>query len=321
MRLLVQLIVLVSFLIFVGWIVGGLYLDSAVKNGIETIGPKIMGTTVTVEKVSISVISGRGRVNGLVIGNPKGFDTDSSYRLANTRVKVDLPSVLSGKLIIEEIVLESPEITYEGSSSGSNLARIRKNAKAFNRTHGSKKTKGTDSQDNGVRPLLVQINHFIVKDPSLNYSPSLFGGRALTFQLDDLHLRNIGKKSGGVTFDEATSQVLAGMNRPILSSISGFGKKEAKRVKATRKASKRSKRPPDTRVADFLKKVSQVYESFVNAVKSIFGKEEKGAAKGAALVIPDPRAVLRFSAEGLCGLPYEEPASGVCRRQSCATSG
>ncbi len=73
MGVLVRLVVLVSFLIFVGWIAGGLYLDRLIKTGVESIGPKITGTTVSLDHVNCSVLTGHCRLKGLVVGNPKGF--------------------------------------------------------------------------------------------------------------------------------------------------------------------------------------------------------------------------------------------------------
>ncbi len=220
MGVLVRLVVLVSLLIFVGWIVGGLYLDRVIKTGIETLGPKITGTPVSLEHVNISLVAGRGRLKGLVIGNPKGFHTKSAYHLVHSTIKFDPTSVLSGKLLIDEIVIDSPEITYEANFSGNNLAKIRNNVEAFGRSRGFNTTAGSDGEGKGSGLWRVQINHFRVKNPQLHVSASIFRGRFLTFDLDDIHLRDIGKESGGVTVDKATAHVLAGTNRRVATSIS-----------------------------------------------------------------------------------------------------
>ena len=100
--LLVRLVVLLSFLIFVGWIVGGLYLDGVVKKGIERVGPEITGTPVSLDRAYISFPMGRGRLKGLVVDNPEGFHTDRAFHLADSRIEFDPLSVFSGTLIIDD---------------------------------------------------------------------------------------------------------------------------------------------------------------------------------------------------------------------------
>src|SRR2546430_12659546 len=43
-------------------------------------------------------------------------------------------SALSDKLIIEEILIDGPEITYEGGASGSNISKIQDNVAAFGKS-------------------------------------------------------------------------------------------------------------------------------------------------------------------------------------------
>ena len=60
-------------LIVVAVIVVGLFLGKIVKTGIETVGPKITQTTLTVDAVDVSLLTGSAKVKNLVIGNPAGL--------------------------------------------------------------------------------------------------------------------------------------------------------------------------------------------------------------------------------------------------------
>ncbi len=222
--LLIRLVVFASFLIFVGWIVGGLYLNKVIKTGIETMGPKITGTAVTLDRVNLSFVTGRGRLKGLIVGNPKGFYTDKAYHLVDSKITFDPLSVFSGKLVIEEIVIDSPEITYEVNFSSNNLEKIERNVKAFRRKNGLVGEDEFSARSKRLARKLVQINHFIVRNPKLNVSASIFRGRTFTVDLDDIHLRDIGKKSKGVTVDEATSLVLAGTQKFISKRVTKSGR-------------------------------------------------------------------------------------------------
>src|SRR5881397_1589277 len=101
---------------------------------VEAVGPKITGTTVKLDSVDLSPFSGQGRLKGLVVGNPPGFQAERAFKLADAKVHVNLKSALSDKLIIEEILIDGPEITYEAGPSGSNLSKIQQNVAAFGKS-------------------------------------------------------------------------------------------------------------------------------------------------------------------------------------------
>ncbi len=67
-------LIILVLLVFLG------SLNRIVKAGVETVGPKVTGTTVTLRQVKISPFSAQGTLGGLLVGNPAGFKTDSAVR-------------------------------------------------------------------------------------------------------------------------------------------------------------------------------------------------------------------------------------------------
>ena len=57
----------------------GFFLGPIVKNGMETVGPKIMRVSVKVDAV-ILVLSGSAEVKDLVVGNPEGYQAPQAIR-------------------------------------------------------------------------------------------------------------------------------------------------------------------------------------------------------------------------------------------------
>ena len=47
-----------------------LSLNSIIKTGVETLGPQITGTPVTLEQANLSLLSGQGELEGLLVPNP-----------------------------------------------------------------------------------------------------------------------------------------------------------------------------------------------------------------------------------------------------------
>lgn len=278
--ILARLVVLLSFLIFFGWVVGGFYLDAIVKRGLERIGPQITGTPVSVKRVNLSLVLGRGRLQGLVVGNPKGYHTARAFYVPNARVAFDPVSVLQGKIIIDRMVLESPEITYEINLSGNNLDMIKTHARAFSRKHRTRRD-GTNREEAEEEMQYVQINHFIVKNPKLNVSASIFRGRFMTFDLDEIHLRDIGKGSRGATMDGAASQVLASTVRSVQRVVSKSG--EVLKANARRVEKGEPQQGGDERAAQGLKKATDLlgnaFRSVKTALANAFKKDDKSGGK------------------------------------------
>jgi len=224
MKVLLKVGVIVVLLLVVALTMIGVYFNSMIKAGVEAVGPRITGTTVIVDAVDLSPFSGQGRLKGLVVGNPPGFQAERAFKLADAKVKVDLKTALTDKLIIEEILIDGPEITYESGPSGSNLSKIQENVAAFGKSVGTQEGAESKSQKKDPTQKKVQINHFIVKNGQVSLSASMLKGKALTVRLPDLHLRDIGKESGGVMVQQAAAEVLMAINKSVVQSVAGSGK-------------------------------------------------------------------------------------------------
>jgi Cu/Ag efflux protein CusF len=225
----------ILLLTIVGLAVFVAYLDAVVKAGIEAVGPKVTGTTVTVESVKLSFMTGEGRVKGLVIGNPKGYQSLSAFKLGDARVKVNVPSALTDKLIIDEIVVDAPDITYEVVVAGSNIAKIQENVSAFAKSLGSGESAPKPAKDVDAHEKKVQINHFIVRNGHVNASTI---GRTMTVPLPEIHLKDLGKDSQGTTVQMAFAQVIGEINKSALQAVASSGKFLEKGAEAVGEAAK-----------------------------------------------------------------------------------
>lgn len=238
MNALLKVGALVILLIVVGLAVFGFYLDQIIKSGIEAVGPQITGTAVKLDAVKVSLFSGKGRIKGLVIGNPKGFQTPSAFRLGDASVRVDLKSALSDKLIIEEILIDGPEITYEAASSGSNIDRIQQNVAAFGQSPGAVQAAPEPPMKKDPTQKLVQINDFILKNGKVTMSASMIKGNPITIPFPDIHLHEIGKEPSGMTVQKALTEVFTAINQSAIQTVAGSGQLLEKGIEAAGEAAK-----------------------------------------------------------------------------------
>ncbi len=190
-----------------------LYLDKAIKNGVERLGPKLTGTTVRLAGVAISPLSGRGEITGLTIGNPPGFRTDAAIRIGKLRLAVVPCSLLSDRIEIKRIVINNPEITLEKTLHGSNLDRIMANIQDFTGTAG----RAAPAKPGSGRQLI--IDDLLITNGTVRLSATVLEGRAVTVPLPTIHLREIGRKSGGASPGEVTREAFAAVAHQVKNAV------------------------------------------------------------------------------------------------------
>src|SRR5262245_23260349 len=123
-KLLIRLLIALVVIIILAVVAIGLFLDSAIKKGVETIGPQVAKVDIKLDSVSLSILSGSAKVKGLIVGNPEGYKTPNAISVGSARVSVSPGSLLSDKIVVKSIRVEAPEITFEGGLGGNNLSKI-----------------------------------------------------------------------------------------------------------------------------------------------------------------------------------------------------
>ena len=186
-----------------------------VKTAVETIGPKVTRTEVRLRSARLFPFSGRGHISGVLIGNPPGFKAESAFKLQSVRFAVDLKSLRSDRVLIREVRIDGPEVTLEGSLSGNNLTRIQKNVESF--------IPVSSQPQKQQKELKVEVGLFKVTNGKVHLSLAALGGRGLTIALPDIELRDIGRKSNGVTVGEAAQQMLGAMTGAATKAAAGSG--------------------------------------------------------------------------------------------------
>ena len=206
--------VVVAVLVLVVLVVVFFALNGIVKTAVETVVPKVTGTQVQLEDVSISMFSGKGTLSGLVIGNPEGFQTDHAFALGTVRVDVALPSLFSDKIVIEEIYIDGPEVTYEAGLTGSNIGKIQENVEQF---AGPPAEEAEEPEEKGEAKK-IQINRFVFKNGKIALSAKLLQGKALTVPLPDVELKDIGKEEDGKPVGEAAKDIILPLGNQIIAA-------------------------------------------------------------------------------------------------------
>src|SRR5512140_2754098 len=123
-KLVIRLLIALIVLIVLAVLAVSLFLDGAIRRGVETAGPMLTKVDVKLSGVSLSLFSGSGKLKGLVVGNPQGFKTPSAIQVGSASLAVQPGSIFSDKVVIRSINVQAPEITFETDLKGNNISKI-----------------------------------------------------------------------------------------------------------------------------------------------------------------------------------------------------
>jgi hypothetical protein len=213
--------VVVALVVIVGGAVFFLLsnLDSLVKTAIEEAGSKVAGVKVSVSSVKISLSDGKGTISGLTVGNPKGFKTPNAFALGAITVGIDTGSVTKNPVVIKEISVAAPQVTYEMGEGGSNIDVIQKNVQAF--TGAATGAKSEPAAKGGEETKLI-IDLLQLTGGKLTLATPLPGGAA-SADLPDIKLTGIGRSGNGASAAEVASKVLNAISQAAMKAASNIG--------------------------------------------------------------------------------------------------
>ena len=219
-------------LIVVAVIVVGLFLGKIVKTGLETVGPKITQTTIAVDAVDLSLLTGSATVKNLVVGNPAGYTAPNAISVGVTAVSVSPMTVLSDKIVVKSVRVESPEITFEGNPFGANnLKKIQGNVNATAAKLQSSSANQPAATGSPAKPgKKLEVDDFLITGAKVHF------GTRTTLQLPDIHLTDLGTGPEGITASDLIKQVLdevvSGTIKVVGSDATNIGKDAGKTVGA-----------------------------------------------------------------------------------------
>lgn len=183
------------------------FLDSAIKRGVETVGPMLTKVEVKLNSVSVSLLTGSGKIKGLLVGNPEGFKSPSAISVGSASLDLQPRSLLSDKVIIKSINISAPEVTFETDLKSVNLKKILANLEAA--TGGGQKESGKPAEPKEAEPgKKLEVDDLLITGGKVHVSLTALGGKSVTVPLPDIRLTDLGKGPDGITPADLTAKVL-----------------------------------------------------------------------------------------------------------------
>ena len=118
----IALIVVIVFIVGLVVLVG-LFGGKAMRVGIEVGATQALKVPVTVGGADLSIFGGSAGIQELVVANPAGYE-NNMLEMGNAKIDLQLGSVLSDTIKIEEILLEKVTVTLEQKGLTNNIQEV-----------------------------------------------------------------------------------------------------------------------------------------------------------------------------------------------------
>ncbi len=197
-------------------------LDSIVRRLVNKYGSEVTGTNVDLQGFNLSLSKGEGSISQITIANPKNYSAPYLFKLAEISVKVNLKSLTSNTIIIDEIKINKPEITYEMLSlTQNNISEVLKNIENY----GQKGSQASDKSDKKAESQntdeasskKVIIKNLVIAGGDINIIAALPGkSQELSVKLPPIRMQGIGESRQG----ESIPSLIASVINKILTTAS-----------------------------------------------------------------------------------------------------
>ena len=208
-RLILILIVLIVLAVAGSFI----FLGAIIKKGVETAGPQITKTDVKLNSVTLSFLSGSGKIKGFVLGNPQGFKTPAAISVGTANLALEPKSLFGDKVIIRDITVDAPEITWESDLTSVNLRKILAN---IEESSGGGKTSDTNQPAPAAKSEAgpgkkLEVDNFLIKNAKVHVSVNapVIGQQTANVNIPEIHLTNMGTNADGITAAELSKKVFS----------------------------------------------------------------------------------------------------------------
>lgn len=258
----IALAVIISLLIILS-----ISLGVIVKGAVNHILPKVTGTPTSMDSCYINLLSGSVSISNFVIGNPEGYKTPHAFKLGEVYVDLDVASLMSDKIVIQDITVDNMEVSFETKITETNIGVIKENIDKLSKKDEStepepdKKEEPEEKKVGGGKKL--QIDNFMFINSKVHVQAQVMDtGAGTSVPLPEIKITGIGSDSdGGASIPEISEEVFTELYLAIIKSVKSLGNIDTEALKeSTGKAFEKAKEGTD---------------SVIKGVKGLFGGEEE----------------------------------------------
>lgn len=225
MRALGRVILWLLAIILIVAVLTVVFLSHVIKSSFNTAAPAFLGVSAHVEKVHARLFQGRLVLEGLVIGNPEGFNTPHMIQMSKMAFEVEPRSLFTDRIRIREVTVEGFHLTLEQGLLHNNLLTLVNNLSGGEKAEkpAAKPDAETEKAKDAKKDVRVEIDTVDITDTRLNVAMTAMAGKSVPVPLPPIHLKDIGKDKEGASIMDAIMAVLNGILQAATGAVSGAG--------------------------------------------------------------------------------------------------
>lgn len=170
-------------------------INPIVERAIETKGPEITDTDVSLGSVDIQLLKGRAELSNFTIANPAEFDTGNLFEARSVVFNIEPTSLRSDVIVINEILIEGVRVTAEQKGLTTNIQTMLKTIE-----QNLPKAEDEPVQNEEGKVLRFMVERLRFADSSLRVVTEKYGEKELT--LAEVEGSNLGSRTAGLTAAE-----------------------------------------------------------------------------------------------------------------------
>lgn len=192
-----------ALLIFLVLLIGRLMLPGIIRGQVEQQGTAYLGTPVTLDGVSLSILGGSATLKGLKIKSPAGFANPEFYAFKEAGANISLASLRTDTVVVEELFLSGSRLNLEVNKEGKKnvkvlvdnlVARLKESQEQATK---KEKEKGPKEEKPAGPAKSLRIDRIRVSDIRVDFlddysrDATMRGSTSLgKFQIDNIELAN-----------------------------------------------------------------------------------------------------------------------------------
>ncbi len=204
LRILVVLIVIVLVIV--------LAIDMIVETGIEKGATYALGVDTTIDDLSLSLLRGRLKMDGLTIDNPEGFKSENLMKSGTFEVALQTGSVFTDTVEIDSFLLDGLDLHIEQGVGKSNVGVIMDNLKKFE----SDDPAEDEPKEAGRK---VKVNKIVIRNVNAYFH--IGGAPAIKVPVAEIVITDISSDGGGIMMGKLVSKIMIAIFEGVFDAAKG----------------------------------------------------------------------------------------------------
>lgn len=243
----------IVILLLIVLIVGMSNLGPLITYAVNTYGPGVTGTKVSLEDVDVKLFSGVAVVRGFTLGNPEGFNSPHVLAADSVYLDVDEKTLTGDTVVIERIEVLKPDIIYETSGRTDNVQTILKNIKGESSAKAQPEG-GTAGEPSAGKKFIIK--DVLITGGTVKLAATMLKDKQITASLPDIHLENLGSDQGGAAAEAVFKQIFAAVYDEVRSQSVETALK--KHLRSIEKDAGSLREDVEKELKDFSKKIPSI---------------------------------------------------------------